>query len=562
MSLKFRQKDRHEMQAILELTYSNLAEAFPGAEKMLEKFKSDKLNYGYAKAQLLYLTVTVAVMDKRYKEIDAEALWKYFETNGYEDEAAQTLLLLIKCRYGESNYEEAKALDGKFDELYAGKMTIRMEVTSLITKANFYLRDHNKTGQLELALKAEALLRAAESKDAWYRCTLSMVLQIKAKALSATKEEKKVIAAIEEAKQLVDTPSISPHFYFLAFYYHASILYDKRMYEEVIDIFNSIEKRLTGNAFFEHLLLNVYSTKIDVCTQIYERSNNTDKKKKELLAEQLRCLQRLDAMPQQNIRPALRGYLLLSRAKVLRLQGNFKEPIKHLAKALRIFSKHNFAIHIMDVYGQAALCYEERAVQEKRVDIMRKAVNAMKLAQRATFIYNEVAGKEKMDAIINSYELKQKELTEKILEQKVEAMNQEIKMVNMNLFEKVKVLDNLKKYIATLRKKGQEADNIIKKISKEIDDVIMTEQEKSTILQKMEQNNSGFFKLLSERHPSLSLLEVSTCGLLKTGMTNKELSRIYGQSAKSYEQHRYRIKKKLNLGAKDNLVKYLLSLEA
>lgn len=549
------------MQAILALTYSNLAEAFTGAEKMLEKFRSEKLNYGYAKAQLLFLTVATAVMDKRWRDIDAQALWKYFETNGYEDDAAQTLLLLIKCKYGDSKYNEARELDAEFDRLYADKAPLRVQVTALITKANFYLRDHNKTEQLELAIKAEKLLRSIDVKDNWYRCTLSMVLQIKAKALSSTTEQEKVTAAIEEAKQLVDAPGISLHFYFLAFYYHASILYDKKMYEEVINIFNAIEKKLSGDVFFGHLLLNVYSTKIDVCTQIYERSNNTAAKKKELLAEQLRCLQQIDKMPQQNMRPALKGYLLLSRAKVLRLQGNYREPVRYLAQALRIFHKHNFPIHIMDAYGQAALCYEERALKEGRVDIMRKAVNAMKLAQRATFVYNETAGKEKMDAIINSYELKQKELTEKILEQKVEAMNQEIKLVNMNLYEKVKVLDNLKKYIATLRKKGQEADNIIKKISREIDDVIMTEQEKSTILQKMEQNNSGFFKLLAEKHPNLSLLEVSTCGLLKTGMTNKELSRIYGQSAKSYEQHRYRIKKKLNLGAKENLVKYLLSLE-
>lgn len=53
------------------------------------------------------------------------------------------------------------------------------------------------------------------------------------------------------------------------------------------------------------------------------------------------------------------------------------------------------------------------------------------------------------------------------------------------------------------------------------------------------------------------MLEIRMCALLKTGMTNKELSKLYGQSEKSYEQHRYRIKKKMGLGRDEKLVRVL-----
>ncbi len=43
-------------------------------------------------------------------------------------------------------------------------------------------------------------------------------------------------------------------------------------------------------------------------------------------------------------------------------------------------------------------------------------------------------------------------------------------------------------------------------------------------------------------------------------MTNKELAKLYGQGEKSYEQHRYRVKKKMGLGNEDKLVSYLLKL--
>jgi DNA-binding CsgD family transcriptional regulator len=139
----------------------------------------------------------------------------------------------------------------------------------------------------------------------------------------------------------------------------------------------------------------------------------------------------------------------------------------------------------------------------------------------------------------------------------MEAMNKEIQMTALTLHEKVMVLDELKVYVTSLKKKGQETNQLRNAIAKKIDAVIITEQDKTSLQQKIDKGNKGFYKMLSERYPTLSTLEVQMCGLLKTGMTNKELSKLYGQNEKSHEQHRYRIKKKLGLTAKENLLKFL-----
>ena len=193
--------------------------------------------------------------------------------------------------------------------------------------------------------------------------------------------------------------------------------------------------------------------------------------------------------------------------------------------------------------------------------LMQRSYRAGQKALNAIFVYNQTEAKEKMEALINKYELQQKELNEKLLQQKVEAMNKEIQMANISLHEKVQVLDTLKEYVASLKKKGQESNQLIKMISQQIDKVILTEQDKATLQKKMDDANEPFYKALSERYPQLTNLEIHICGLLKTGMTDKELSKVYGLSEKSYEQHRYRIKKKIQLGPKENLVKFLKSFE-
>jgi DNA-binding CsgD family transcriptional regulator len=134
-------------------------------------------------------------------------------------------------------------------------------------------------------------------------------------------------------------------------------------------------------------------------------------------------------------------------------------------------------------------------------------------------------------------------------------------MTALNLHEKIMVLDELKVYVTSLKKKGQETNQLIKIIAQKIDTVIITEHDKSTLQQKMDETNAEYFKFLSEKYPSLSSLEIRMCALIKTGMTNKELAKVYGQSERSYEQHRYRIKKKLKLDTKENLVRFLMSLE-
>jgi tetratricopeptide (TPR) repeat protein len=67
---------------------------------------------------------------------------------------------------------------------------------------------------------------------------------------------------------------------------------------------------------------------------------------------------------------------------------------------------------------------------------------------------------------------------------------------------------------------------------------------------KFFQVHQGFYDRLHELHPKLSTNERRLCAFLKLGMNSKEISALTGQSVKSIEMSRYRLRKKL--GIQDN----------
>lgn len=69
-----------------------------------------------------------------------------------------------------------------------------------------------------------------------------------------------------------------------------------------------------------------------------------------------------------------------------------------------------------------------------------------------------------------------------------------------------------------------------------------------------------FYHSLAVVHPDLTPTEKKICALLRLNLTSKEIAAITFQDAKSVDMARYRLRKKLNLGADNNLVDYLMKI--
>jgi DNA-binding CsgD family transcriptional regulator len=211
-------------------------------------------------------------------------------------------------------------------------------------------------------------------------------------------------------------------------------------------------------------------------------------------------------------------------------------------------------------FSEAHYIYLAWGKQTNDTSKLIKAYEYLLAERNITEQQSRINHKEKLDAVTNKYELKQKALSEKLAQQEIDALKTEVQSISFNLNEKIQVLDEIKMYVNSLKKKEHEARQLLNTIARKINSVKITEEEKATLQFKISEVNQQITKILSEKYPALSTMEIRMCGLFQSGITNKELAKMYGQSEKSYEQHRYRIKKKMGLGAKDNLVKHLTAL--
>lgn len=121
------------------------------------------------------------------------------------------------------------------------------------------------------------------------------------------------------------------------------------------------------------------------------------------------------------------------------------------------------------------------------------------------------------------------------------------------------VIDDLKKLRLELNKKANQyaVDQIQNRLKRDLNTDIWQEFELS-----FEQVHNSFYTNLNASHPDLTPKDRRLCALLYLDLSSKEISQLTGQSYKSIENARTRLRRKLDLtNEKVNLSSYLISLE-
>ena len=119
------------------------------------------------------------------------------------------------------------------------------------------------------------------------------------------------------------------------------------------------------------------------------------------------------------------------------------------------------------------------------------------------------------------------------------------------------ILQDLKevKRKAAKKETQQAIDYIAKRLKRDTNSNIWEEFE-----MRFEQVHESFYKNLSKKHPDLTSKDKRLCALLKLNLTSKEIAQITGQSSKSIENARTRLRKKLEITHSDvELSAYLSS---
>ena len=237
------------------------------------------------------------------------------------------------------------------------------------------------------------------------------------------------------------------------------------------------------------------------------------------------------------------------------LKGKINEGIIFLLKSVDICKKHKMNQHLLRSYKALSEAYK------KAKDIEN------------AFLYSEkyIAQKDIVDKQLNNLFLNEKQQTLNRMQEEVNTMKeiQQKKILEVELQFKKRELISKKLHSLSNRDFLEDLNRSLKGISKldlqmvsvikDCENQILQTSSWTEFLDTYEQANPKFMKQLRLLSDTISSTEIRVCSLIHLGLDNYEIASFMSISKRSIEQHRYRIKKKLNL--EQNLTEYLLSLK-
>lgn len=93
-----------------------------------------------------------------------------------------------------------------------------------------------------------------------------------------------------------------------------------------------------------------------------------------------------------------------------------------------------------------------------------------------------------------------------------------------------------------------------------IDENMSSQDDWKVFEANFERAHEQFMKTLKENYPDLTPSDLRLCAFLRMNLASKEIAPLMGISVRGVENHRYRIRKKLNLEGDSNLTEFIIRL--
>jgi DNA-binding CsgD family transcriptional regulator len=136
----------------------------------------------------------------------------------------------------------------------------------------------------------------------------------------------------------------------------------------------------------------------------------------------------------------------------------------------------------------------------------------------------------------------------------MESKNRELAVSTMSMIKKNEFLNEIKKQL-------QSTDLLeVKPIIRKINKSLTNEDDWKFFENAFNQADQHFLKKIKNLHPGLTPNDLKICAYLRLNLSSKEIAPLLNISVKSVEVKRYRLRKKLELGAKDSLTDYILGI--
>lgn len=153
----------------------------------------------------------------------------------------------------------------------------------------------------------------------------------------------------------------------------------------------------------------------------------------------------------------------------------------------------------------------------------------------------------------------------RILEVELATAKKQLRGKTIELAKKAKESEDKNRVLLTLKEKINASENegkITKFHWNQLSRILAaySEKEDNSFNIQMEELHQEFFAKLNTQFPELTTYDLRLCVYLKTGLTTKEIAELTNVLASSVNVSRSRLRKKLKLEPKENLIKFLNSI--
>lgn len=156
--------------------------------------------------------------------------------------------------------------------------------------------------------------------------------------------------------------------------------------------------------------------------------------------------------------------------------------------------------------------------------------------------------------ILFRYRIRRKQHEKELVEFELEHKRKDVQHLAMGLGRKKERAEQVLAAADRIRKVGDErVEELVNELKEQVKAEHRVDEQREWIHREIETVNSAFYEKLKKSFPALVDTELELCGLIRSGLSNKEVAELRNISPKSARMARYRLKKKLGLLAAQDL---------
>lgn len=152
-------------------------------------------------------------------------------------------------------------------------------------------------------------------------------------------------------------------------------------------------------------------------------------------------------------------------------------------------------------------------------------------------------------------------LPETVLEQELEQKEKDLTVLALQCLEKQEQFAMLEQQLKkALRVSPSQSRHLIQTMLHDVRESLEQHSPWQRVEQHVGKGARHFLNTLARNYPHLTAAELKICSLIRLAMSTKEIASVLHTSPKTIENQRYRIRKKLGLSVKQQLVSFLMAL--